>query len=362
MWCKTCGYVLDGLSENRCPECSREFDPTKRRTFRRKPPWPRWCIVIKRWMAAIFLVLLAHSLVLYWRPLRETWAMLGAPWRSFVSYGSDPWTPTPYHAWYGDLARRYGIPEPRTLTDIDGWIRTTDADLAVLRSLPNLKGVNLDLGQITDEGMRDVVQLEKLWYLSLDRTLITDNGLARIGSLKNLRGVYISHTRITDEGLRHLKALPNLERLDLSGTKITDAGLAHIGALKNLRALDLSETSISDVGIENIQDLDLIRELNLLRTKITDDALATLQRLRSLSELNVSNTRITDAGLEHIKTGSRSLVELDVRGTDVTTEGIAGLKGHVFTIINEPRWYCKKCMYSLDGVNVNRCPGCMRAL
>jgi hypothetical protein len=25
MWCKTCGYVLDGLAEPRCPECSRPF-------------------------------------------------------------------------------------------------------------------------------------------------------------------------------------------------------------------------------------------------------------------------------------------------------------------------------------------------
>jgi predicted RNA-binding Zn-ribbon protein involved in translation (DUF1610 family) len=23
VWCKTCGYALDGLSEYRCPECGR---------------------------------------------------------------------------------------------------------------------------------------------------------------------------------------------------------------------------------------------------------------------------------------------------------------------------------------------------
>jgi hypothetical protein len=37
MWCMNCGYALDGLSENRCPECGRRFDPRKRRTFRRSP-------------------------------------------------------------------------------------------------------------------------------------------------------------------------------------------------------------------------------------------------------------------------------------------------------------------------------------
>jgi hypothetical protein len=33
MWCKQCGYALNGLSENRCPECGREFDPNDSSTF-----------------------------------------------------------------------------------------------------------------------------------------------------------------------------------------------------------------------------------------------------------------------------------------------------------------------------------------
>lgn len=26
-YCLTCGYILDGLPGNRCPECGRTFDP-----------------------------------------------------------------------------------------------------------------------------------------------------------------------------------------------------------------------------------------------------------------------------------------------------------------------------------------------
>jgi hypothetical protein len=33
MWCRKCGYPLDGLSENRCPECGREFDPDNKRSY-----------------------------------------------------------------------------------------------------------------------------------------------------------------------------------------------------------------------------------------------------------------------------------------------------------------------------------------
>lgn len=38
MYCKGCGYVLDGLPEHRCPECGREFDPGNPKTFSDQPP------------------------------------------------------------------------------------------------------------------------------------------------------------------------------------------------------------------------------------------------------------------------------------------------------------------------------------
>jgi hypothetical protein len=45
--CLGCGYILDGLPENRCPECGREFDPNDGQTYhddredyRSNPLWP----------------------------------------------------------------------------------------------------------------------------------------------------------------------------------------------------------------------------------------------------------------------------------------------------------------------------------
>ena len=40
MRCLTCDYDLRGLSENRCPECGREFDPADATTFKECQPAP----------------------------------------------------------------------------------------------------------------------------------------------------------------------------------------------------------------------------------------------------------------------------------------------------------------------------------
>ena len=38
MYCLGCSHRLDGLTEFRCPECAREFDPTKSETTSDSPP------------------------------------------------------------------------------------------------------------------------------------------------------------------------------------------------------------------------------------------------------------------------------------------------------------------------------------
>jgi ribosomal protein L37E len=54
MYCRTCGYVLLGLRENRCPECGRPFDPDDVRSFRRYPKEPdkRVLVFVYCWLGA----------------------------------------------------------------------------------------------------------------------------------------------------------------------------------------------------------------------------------------------------------------------------------------------------------------------
>ena len=58
--CLSCGYVLLGLQDTRCPECGRSFNLNDPRTFSTKPLFVRW----KFWLPGV-VVALAGGLVLY---------------------------------------------------------------------------------------------------------------------------------------------------------------------------------------------------------------------------------------------------------------------------------------------------------
>lgn len=57
---------------------------------------------------------------------------------------------------------------------------------------------------------------------------VTDDKLAVLKSFPKLRRLDLSKTPITDAGLTHLKGLTNLALLDLTGTKVTNAGVQEL--------------------------------------------------------------------------------------------------------------------------------------
>ena len=98
----------------------------------------------------------------------------------------------------------------------------------------------------------------------------TDASLAHLKDISQLRLLYLYDTSISDTGLEYVKTLPNLRVLLLSGTSITDDGLdclknmAHLGQLSSFY-----RTAISDAGLEHILGLSQLHVLVLSKTEVS---------------------------------------------------------------------------------------------
>jgi len=72
--------------------------------------------------------------------------------------------------------------------------------------------------------------------LELGDTQVTDAGIAHLRELRELRALSLSGTQVTDGALAHVSALRSLEVLDLTGTQVTDEGVEGLHqALPNCR-------------------------------------------------------------------------------------------------------------------------------
>jgi hypothetical protein len=95
-------------------------------------------------------------------------------------------------------------------------VSTCDDVLAQLASQPGINQLLLHGTQATDEGLKHVGKMATLEALFIwDATSITDAGVAHLAGLKNLKKIHISRSRITDESLVLMSSLPRIEELSL---------------------------------------------------------------------------------------------------------------------------------------------------
>ena len=89
--------------------------------------------------------------------------------------------------------------------------------------------------------------------------------------------LHLKGTQITDDGLKHLVDLPTLEKLHLEETKLTDNGLDHLRNIPKLKWLNIYGTEVSDAGIEQLKQLKNLEKLYIWQTKITIPGFQQLQ-------------------------------------------------------------------------------------
>jgi len=199
----------------------------------------------------------------------------------------------------------------------------SDEGLKELPQLQSLTSLTLQNMSITDEGL---AYLPQLTCLHISRISITDDGLRHIGTITSLRQLLLLELQISDRGLKHLRNLKRLEILGLDGCPIEGEGLKKLGTLSQLHALSLDSTRITASGVEHLKALPTIQRLSLEDTEIDDDALKHLEGMHQLWEIHLGGTRVTEEGVERlVKALPRTSIHFRGRIFRAESKGVGSL-------------------------------------
>lgn len=236
--------------------------------------------------------------------------------------------------------------------------KVTDAGLKALAPLKNLTALDLQHSKITGAGLNELEARKNITYLHLHMTRVTDAGLKGLRDYENLTYLSLYDTRVTDAGMKELAPLKKLTTLYLGHTKVTGLGLKDLAPLRHLQTLHIDNWELTDASLQSLREVDLLHtlpcatavgdarprsaadviSLNLWDALITDAALKHVPHLKNLSSLNLNNTLVTDAGLKELAP-LRNLATLNLYRTRVTDAGLkelAPLKNLTLLHLPEP--------------------------
>lgn len=321
MYCRECGYQLTGLSEPRCPECGRPFEPADPASFLTHPKgWIR-----RRWLrrvtlaAAGLLVLAGADLLCLYIPWQREQAIA----TRVKQQGGAVEFRRARSSWVQVLIGPQFLYQRIDRISVSGRLsKFTDADLAeILSEVSELRSLWISEAALTDVSLDRIARMPGLRELSLHEMRITDADLAHLGNLTSLElldlGCIQPHDRISDAGLAHLAGLTGLKELRLQSAGISDEGLAHLKTLTNLEKLELLTCRrVRGPGLVYLRDLPNLASLDLRGTQVDDAGQANLANMSQLRWLGASSLT-TDVGVKHIATLS-GLTGLDLSGTAIT--------------------------------------------
>ncbi|MGE0605883.1 MAG: hypothetical protein AB7O62_02065 [Pirellulales bacterium] len=162
-----------------------------------------------------------------------------------------------------------------------------EEQIAAVRSGGSTK-IKIEGAIITDDDLQLLADLAPLESLVLQvPTEISDAGLAHLAGLMNLKTLNLKNSTVTDEGLAALAGLPRLELLRLGSSQVRGPGLRHIAELAELRHLILQKAPLADAGLAHLHGLGKLESLYVEETETTPEGLRALQKaLPNLSHVH----------------------------------------------------------------------------
>jgi hypothetical protein len=176
----------------------------------------------------------------------------------------------------------------------------TDAQLRVIKDLPELKQVELRAPPVTEAGLAHLGQCKDLQALTIQCEKLSPKHVQAIASLKGLRKLTLSCAGLTDEVLQKLAALNNLEELHIGSAEATVKSIKIIGQLKRLRTLSLDGLELTEKDLAHLSGLENLEELSAEVAEVTDDGVKHLQELKKLRRLSLVCPAMTDASLKRL--------------------------------------------------------------
>jgi Leucine Rich repeat len=185
------------------------------------------------------------------------------------------------HVWFQDDKPRFvefwraPYRSPATMLSGPSWLRRWIGD-DCFRYVAQVDFGDQSPVRISDESLEQVVphleRLSTMETLCLDSTNITGTGLVHLEKLTNVKNIMIDNSRLplTDEGLKQLCQLQNLETLNLRNTEVTDEGLSHLRNLTHLRCFFVYSRKVTRKGLSILVSLPSLREAILGDANITE--------------------------------------------------------------------------------------------
>ena len=154
-----------------------------------------------------------------------------------------------------------------------------DKAAAVLKGSALVVSLKVEDGRrCTDKTLTVIGTITNLQELTLAVPNATNAGVASLRGLKELRLLYLGEAKVTDAGIAHLKGLSNLEELDVSETGITSASAATFKLLTALKTLSVSKTKFSDAGTAQLVELKNLKQLNAVSTDVSTKGAKALEK------------------------------------------------------------------------------------
>lgn len=172
-------------------------------------------------------------------------------------------------------------------------------DTSFLRSVPPqiVRRFNCSSLELTDDSIKDVALLTNIVELDLEDSDLTDKGAQLLRSLTEMRKLNMGNTLVTARGLSFLPAMKKLTWLRVSRCKLGDAVAPQLDTLTTLESLDLCGTQITDKTMPHLSRLVRLKDLNLRRNNISNRGINSLIKLNDLGRLDLTDTLVTVHGL-----------------------------------------------------------------